>query len=192
MTDPELLALYERRFRDDPDPWHFQSSPYEQAKRAATVAACGPTQIRRSTLELGAANGVLAAELAEFSDRLVAVEGVAAAATLATERLRAYPDASVVRGLIPAAVPAGPYDLVVASEILYYLDAAAYEDTLRALPGWLAADGRLVAVHWRPVGVERPRSADDVHRDLTELPGLEPLADHSTPDYRLSVLGRAA
>lgn len=187
MTDPNLLDEYERRFRADPDPWGFETSPYEHEKRAATLAACGAAA-RGRILELGAANGVLAAALAPTAQRLVAVEAVDAAAALARERLTSWPHAEVAHGLIPGAVPPGPYDLVVASEILYYLDDSAYAATLEALPRWLAADARLVAVHWRPEGPERPRSARDVHADLVAHPALDLVLDAPTDDYLLTVL----
>ena len=33
---------FEAEYRADPDPWRYRSSAYEQAKYAATLAACGP------------------------------------------------------------------------------------------------------------------------------------------------------
>ena len=191
MTDRELLDHYEEWFRSDPDPWKFESSEYEATKRAATVEACGAEAGRR-VLELGAANGVLAEALLPLAAELVAVEGVPAAAALARGRLEGHDGAAVVEGLIPADVPGGPFDLVVASEILYYLDAEAYAATLAALPAWLAPGGRIVAVHWRPAGPERPRTAADVHRDLATHPGLRLTTTADTDDYRLSVLERPA
>lgn len=190
MTNPKLLAEYERRFGADPDPWGFETSPYELAKRATTIRACGPAAHGR-VLELGAANGVLAAELAPAAERLVAVEAVAAAAALARERLAPWTHAELIEGLVPGAVPDGPYDLVLASEILYYLDEAAYAQTLERLPGWLAPGARLVAVHWRTDGPERPRSARDVHESLAACPGLRLVHDAPTDDFLLSVLAPA-
>lgn len=189
MTDPALLAEYERRFRDNPDPWAFATNPYEQAKRTATLSACGGRR-RDRILELGAANGILARALAPRGRELVAVEGVASAAEVAETTLRPWPCARVVHGLIPAAVPPGPYDLIVASEILYYLDELAYTATLAALPSWLAPGGRLVAVHWRPETGERPRGAAAVHRDLHALPGLVHVSEAPTADYRLDAWDR--
>lgn len=187
MTEQELLDLYEQRFRADPDPWKFETSAYERDKRAATIVACGPVR-RARILELGAANGVLAADLCALGDVVVAVEGVAAAAALARERLADEPGAQVVEGLIPVDVPPGPYDLVVASEILYYLDEPSYRATLEALGRWLAPGGRLVAVHWRPTGEERPRSADDVHADLVAHAALSLVEHRHTDDYLLTML----
>lgn len=191
MTDPELLAEYQRRFLVDHDPWSFETSGYEVSKRAATLAACG-TRGGRRVLELGAANGVLAAGLVPLARALVAVEGVPSAAKLAEERLAEHDQARVVTGLIPGAVPEGPYDLVVASEVLYYLVPEAYARTLEALGRWLAPGGRLVAVHWRPTGPERPRSAEAVHADLERLPGCSVVSRGDTDDYLLIVLERAA
>lgn len=190
MTDPQLLAEYERRFQEDPDPWAFETSTYEREKRATTLAACGAA-LHGRVLELGAANGVLAAELAPSARRLVAVEAVPAAVALARARLARWQHADVVEGCIPMAVPPGPFDLVVASEILYYLDDVSYALTLEQLPTWLAPDGRLVAVHWRTDGPERPRTADDVHADLAALPGLRSLLDAPTGDYLLTVFAPA-
>ncbi|MEH3054647.1 MAG: SAM-dependent methyltransferase [Patulibacter minatonensis] len=187
MTDRELLAEYDRWFRDDPDPWRFTLSPYEQAKRAATVAACGP-EGGRTVLELGAANGVLAADLAPLARRLVAVEAAPSAAALARERLAPLAGCDVIEGLVPQHVPAGPFDLIVASEILYYLDDPSYARTLAALPEWLAPGGRVVAVHWRPAGPERPRAAADVHADLAALPTLRVAHEAPTDEYLLTVL----
>lgn len=189
MTDPALLAEFDRRFRVDPDPWRFETSDYERAKREATAGACGPLA-GRTILELGAANGVLAARLAPAARALVAVEGAPAAAQLARERLAELPHARAVEGLIPEAVPPGPYDVVVASEILYYLQPDAYASTLDALDHWLAPGGRLVAVHWRPTSEERPRSAEQVHADLAGLRFLELVETRDTADYLLAILER--
>ncbi len=191
MTDQDLLAEYERRFRANPDPWNMRTSAYEKAKRAATLEACGPER-RGRILELGAANGVLAEALASRGDAVVAVEAVPAAAALARARLAAVHGASVVEGLVPQAVPPGPYDLVVASEILYYLDEPSYRMTLRLLPGWMAPAGRLVAVHWRKPGPERPRSADLVHADLAALKALTRVTGNGSEgaEYRLDVFER--
>ena len=75
-------------------------------------------------------------------------------------------------GTIPADLPDGPFDLVVASEILYYLDADELQATLDRLCELLAPGARLVAVHWRPAGPERPLTAAAVHAALRALPWL--------------------
>ena len=49
---------------------------------------------------------------------------------------------------------------------------------------------RLVAVHWRPPGPERPRDAAAAHAILRAQPWLAWLESADTDDYRLDVLVR--
>ncbi|MDO9353740.1 MAG: SAM-dependent methyltransferase [Solirubrobacteraceae bacterium] len=192
MTDPDLLGDHERRYRADPDPWNQRTSAYERAKRAATIAACGPAP-RRRALELGAGNAVLAKAIAPLADELVAVEGVPAAAALARVRLEPVVGARVVEGLIPQGVPAGPYDLVIASEILTLLDEPSYRMTLRLLRGWLDVDARVVAVHRTEPHTRQARSAEVVHADLAGQGFLSRVAGNGSTgaDYRLDVFERS-
>ena len=87
--------------------------------------------------------------------------------------------------------PDGSFDLVVASEILYYLEPDALAATLARLRDSLA-DGtaRLVAVHWRPPGEERPFTAAEVHALLRGQKWLTPVLAAPTDDYLLDVLER--
>ena len=51
---------------------------------------------------------------------------------------------------LPDEVPAGPFDLVVFSEVLYYLDAADLARTLVTLERQLDWVADIVAIGWRP------------------------------------------
>jgi hypothetical protein len=48
-------------------------------------------------------------------------------------------------------------------------------------------EARLVAVHWRPGGDDRPLDARTVHDALAAEPWLSPLASVGTEDYLLDV-----
>jgi hypothetical protein len=96
----------------------------------------------------------------------------------------------VILGQIPDAIPERRYDLVVASEILYYLEAEQLDATLDALADRTCSEARLVAVHWRPAGPERPFTADEVHTRLRALPWLRSVVTGGTEDYLLDVLER--
>ena len=183
------VADFERRYRSEPDPWDYRSSAYERAKYDATLDACGAGPFR-SALELGGSIGVFSARLATRCLALTTVDGSPAAVRAAQETLAPYPRAQAVVGEIPAELPAGSYDLIVASEILYYLATPALAATLRRLEEVIAPAGRLVAVHWRPRGPERPQSATAVHARLRALPWLHTVEDRSTHDYLLHVLER--
>jgi SAM-dependent methyltransferase len=182
-------AEFEQRYQRDADPWKYGSSEYERAKYDATLAACGPGPFR-SALELGGSIGVFSARLAGRCDALTTIDGSPTAVAAARTRLADFPGVTAIVGEIPDAIVSGSHDLVVASEILYYLDDDALTATLERLGEVLAGDGRIVAVHWRPPGPERPQTAVAVHARLRSEPWLRPLADRSTADYLLDVLER--
>lgn len=180
------LEDFEARYRSDLDPWSYETSSYERAKYAATLEACGPGPFREA-LELGSSIGVLSAMLADRCERLTTIDGAPTAVAAARRRLAGRPGVDVILGRIPDAIPRRDYDLVLTSEILYYLEADALAATLGRLQDLSARGARLVAVHWRPEGPERPSSAAEVHRMLHGQPWLSPVADGSTADYLLDV-----
>jgi predicted O-methyltransferase YrrM len=178
------LEDFEERYRANGDPWSYETSAYEHGKYAATLAACGPGPFRHA-LELGASIGVLSERLADRCERLTTIDGAPTAVAAARRRLAGRAGVEVILGPIPDAIPAGRYDLLLASEILYYLEPDALAATLGRLRDCGAPGARLVAVHWRRTGPERPFSAAEVHRALHEQPWLEPLSGASTDEYLL-------
>lgn len=180
---------FEARYRVDPDPWGYASSDYERRKYAATLAACGPGPFAHA-LELGGSIGVFSALLAPRCERLDALDAAPTAVAAARERLASHPGATARLGSIPEDLPDGPHQLVVASEVLYYLDPARLTATLDRIADVLAPGGRLVAVHWRPSGPERPHTAEQVHRLLHGCTWLAPVASHPHPEYLLDVFAR--
>ena len=182
-------AEFERRYRRDGDPWGYRSSDYERAKYDATLSACGPGPFA-SALELGGSIGVFSARLAPRCQALTTIDFSPTAVADARAALAGCSHAHAIIGEIPGAIGPDQHDLVVASEILYYLDDDALATTFERLRDVLLAGGRLVAVHWRPNGPERPQTAASVHRRLRSLPWLRAIADLGTADYLLDVLER--
>lgn len=183
------LADFEARYRADPDPWSYTSSPYERAKYDATLAACGPGPFARA-LELGSSIGVLSARLAPRCRSLVTIDAAPTAVAEARRRLAGRSGVETIVGVIPEAIPRAPYDLVVASEILYYLDESQLRDTLGLLRELMVGGGRCVAVHWRPEGPDRPLGAGEAHALLRAQDWLVRCGDAHTEDYLLDVLER--
>jgi predicted nicotinamide N-methyase len=178
---------FEARYRSDPDPWGYLSSEYERAKYAATLSACGPGPFA-SALELGGSIGVFSAQLAPRAKSLTTIDGAATAVADARRRLEPFPHARALLGTVPDDLPNGPFDLVVASEVLYYLSLGDLERTLARLRCAMAPGARLVAVHWRPTGPERPLDALAVHDLLRGQEWLTPVRRADTDDYLLDVL----
>ena len=181
------LTDFEGRYRSDPDPWAYTTSAYERAKYQATLEACGSGPFTNA-LELGASIGVLSALLAPRCDRLTTIDAAPTAVQAARHRLAHFDNVQVIEGTIPDAILDGPYELVIASEILYYLTADELKATLARLHDVLT--GRLVAVHWRPDGPERPLTAAEVHQMLRRQSWLAPRERADTDDYLLDVLER--
>lgn len=182
---------FESKYQAEHDPWQTLASEYEHDKRERTLAACGPGPFA-AAIDVGAGLGVLAAALAPRCRRLVAVDAAKTAARAARARLRPYPDAIVIEGAIPDALPEGRFDLVVASEILYYLDDRALATTLRWIGNHLVPGGRLVAVHWSGSADDLVRSAVAVSDRLAATPGLRVVEAADEGGYRLDILERSA
>jgi LmbE family N-acetylglucosaminyl deacetylase len=173
-------AHYERK----PEGWDFDGSWYERRKRAVTLAAL-PRERYRSALELGCATGVLTAALTERADAVLGTD--ISAAPLERARHRA-PAARFVQAALPSEWPSGRWDLVVMSEVGYYLSPADLDATVDAVLASLDDDGVLVACHWRHPDDEAVSSGDAVDARLAERWPRPALVRHVEPDFVLTVL----
>lgn len=153
---------FEELYRADPDPWDMAGSDYERSKYAATVAAIGDRPVG-DALEIGCSIGVLGSRLAERCARLLAVDSAPRAVATARERLATLPHVTVERRRVPDEMPAGPFDLIVCSEVLYYGDRALLEETWRAVRAEVGPGGSVLVVHWRGPVRHYPLSGEDVH-----------------------------
>lgn len=170
------------------DPWNT-GSWYERRKRAVVLAGL-PRERYRSAFEPGCGAGELTVGLAGRCDRLLASDPVPAAVARARAATRDAPGVRVDLAALPAAVPGGPVDLVVFSEVLYYLDDIAVTETLDRTLAALEPGGDVVVVHWRGWPAEAPRDADATHRMLRGRPELDVLIEHVDEDFLLHVLRR--
>lgn len=184
-------AGFEAMYRAQDDPWAFATSPYERDKYARTLAALGPGRYGRA-LELGCSIGVLTARLADRCDALVAVDAAPTAVAQARARLAGRAGVELATAVIPEALPRGPWDLVVASEILYYFAAEPLAALLDELERDLRPGGRLLAVHWRPPTRTYPLRGDAVHDLLHRRPGLSAIHGETHERYRLDLFERVA
>ena len=182
MTEP---AYFDELYGHAYDPWGLASSPYEARKYALTLAAL-PSRRYRRAFEPGCAIGVLTALLASRCDDLVAWDGATRALEQARRRVRA-PHVCFEQRRVPGDWPPGSFDLIVVSELLYFLsatDRASVRD--RALAS-LAPGGHLVAVHWRHAFAEAATDGDQAHAELAAASDLRRVVHHVESDFRLDV-----
>ncbi len=143
---PIDLAGFEAKFQASGDPWDYRSSAFEAAKRRVLLRACGPGKRGRG-LELACAIGETSRALLARCLTLVAVDGAPTA--LETARRLTPPGARIDyrQTVLPDGVPRGPFDLVVVSEIAYYLSPRDLGILARKLADALAPGGRIVVLH---------------------------------------------
>lgn len=194
MTPPDE-TLGDRYFEDvygaSDDPWNFETSEYEHAKYARTLAALPRGRYARA-LEVGCSIGVLTGLLAERADRLLSVDVNDKALARARERNRERANVTFERRRLPDETPDGPFDLIVLSEVGYYLSSSDLERLLDALVERLAPGGDLILVHWTPFVPDYPQTGDQVHEAaLRRAPTpLTHLRGERHERYRLDLLRR--
>lgn len=177
---------FEKKYADDPDPWGFEHEWYEKRKYDLTLASL-PLRTYRRAFEPGCANGVLTARLAERVDALVASDPIEACVERARARVPAHVRVDV--GALPETVPDGTFDLVLASECLYYLEPKGFEMFEDWLECALEPGGHLLAVHWR-LETDYPLRGDAVHERLRVAPFLNRMFVHEEREFVLEIFER--
>ncbi len=180
-------ALYTRR----PDPWHYLGSEYEERKRAITLASL-PRRRYGTVLELGCSIGVLTRELAPRARSLLALDASEVALRDAAQRVADQPHVSLLRAVLPHQWPAiepASQDLVVVSEIGYFLAADELDQLLLRCRESMSPGGQLLLCHWLHPVEGWPLDGDGVHAAARDL-GLEPKLLHRETDFILEVLER--
>ena len=129
------------------DHWSVLSSVYERDKRAVTLAALRRGVYPRG-LEAGCAIGVLTAELAPRCQQLLALDVSPTAVERARARLAGQPHVRVEAAELPGGWPPGAFDLIVLSELLYFLSAEEVAEVSRRAAASLAPGGHCLLVNW--------------------------------------------
>ncbi len=151
-------GYFERMFAANGDPWDFETSVYEQAKYDVTLAALDRRDYN-SGLEIGCANGVLTERLIARCNTLLAIDVSASALARAKVRCGRHASVTLAEMAFPSQRPAGRFDLIVLSEVVYYWSAADIKKTSEFAEAHLERGGDLLLVHW--IGeTDYPQSGD--------------------------------
>lgn len=180
---------FDQLFAGSDDPWAFRQRWYERRKRALTLAVL--TRPRYASIfEPGCANGELSFELAPRCDRLLCCDTAQAAVNLAQARLRGFAHAQVQQSRLPAQWPTDSFELIVLSELCYYLDPDDLDLLIDRALASLTDDGQLLACHWRPAIEGCPQTAEQVHERLHQRLDMPRLVHHHESDFLLDLWSR--
>lgn len=186
-----LPRLFNFRFRR-PDPWDYASSPYEQRKYAQMLAilprrSSGRPPYRRA-LDLGCAEGLFTRRLVEegVAEEVVGVDVAERALSRAKEQCAHLPAEFHLLD-IGEALPAGKFDLVFCSEVLYYLGYRRIRALAAKLAEKIWPGGHLVLVSAWP-------AAKLIHRPFLRHAAFKLVAEHverhHTRPYAITCLER--
>ncbi|PJM98012.1 SAM-dependent methyltransferase [Streptomyces sp. CB01201] len=173
-------------YRHTADPWHLAERWYERRKYDLTVAAL-PQEHYRRAFEPACSVGELTRRLATRCDTVLACDRVADAVSTAQQRTSEFPQVTVQQMTIPEQWPEGTFDLIVLSELLYYLDAATLNSVLEHTVTALEPGGTLATVHWNHPVDEHLSTGSGIAETLARLPGMHLLADHRENDFVLQI-----
>lgn len=178
-----------RLYRQSPDPWGHATRAYEQAKFAQTLTALGGRRYRQ-VVEIGCGIGVLTALLAPRCETLFGIDCVGRAVETARHRLADQPHVRLAVGVAPHDLPDMAPDLIVLSEVLYFMT----RDEIARLAAWCNAHAapaaRIVIVSWKgPTGeaLSGPASAALLREMLV---GWSQRPEHGD-GYRIDLLDRS-
>lgn len=142
-----VRGYFEHLYRS-PDPYATAADPEEQHKRQAALAALKRLRFR-TALEIGGGEGLLTAPLADHVDSLLMVDLSQRALDRANARLHAMSNVRTARLDVVAKPLPGTFDLIVCSEVLFYVPIDDLSRVKNKILDGLEDDGRLLLVHSR-------------------------------------------
>lgn len=190
MTEKKSLAAeyFDDVYTAKDDPWDFATSDYEAAKYAATLAAL-PGEKYENVFEIGCSIGVLTGKLAARCERVLAVDVSEKALDKAREQCRNVSNVTFKKMSVPQEFPDEKFDLILISEVGYYLSEADWQTAMKKVFAHLSENGQIALVHWRPFVPDYPQTGDAVHQSFAEFAEgkLRRINHELTEKYRLDV-----
>ena len=187
-------GYFDAMYAQSRDPWQLAGRWYEQRKYAITVAML-PRPRYRHAFEPGCSVGVLTELLTDRCERITATDVAVGALEATAERLKRCGRTARVtldRRSIDSAWPADDFDLVVLSEVAYYLDGTALRDVLDRECLRLAGGATVIATHWRHPVDDYPLTGDQANAIIGETADLQAMAHYSDEDVVIDVFEKGA
>jgi 2-polyprenyl-3-methyl-5-hydroxy-6-metoxy-1,4-benzoquinol methylase len=179
-------AHFEALYADGADPWGYATSAYEREKYDVTLAALPGYRIG-AVLEIGCAIGVLTKHLATRSASVLAVDMAENALIQARARCISCGNVTIACMRIPTDWPEGRFDLILLSEILYYLSADDLAQTAQRVLQSVVPLGHVLLVHY-VLPTDYPATGDAASDNFIAATGLTPILQRRQAEYRLDLL----
>ena len=141
-------SVFDEIFRKSPDPWGYTTRFYETSKFRATIRALPKVKFKNA-FEIGCAIGVLTQKLATKCDRLLSVDFSEVGLEEARKRCAGLPQVRFEQMQIPQQFPTEKFDLILFSEVGYYLTMPDLLTTKQKIIDQLLPGGYLLMVHFR-------------------------------------------
>ena len=182
-------AHFDALFAASADPWRYDDEPYERDRFRRTVDALSSRRYR-AALELGCANGALTQQLATLCDALLATDISPQALAAARGRLRDTPGVTIEQRAMPAEMPDGMFDLIVASDMLYYLGLDGIVALMAAIDARATPDARILLASY--LGETDTRLTGEMAAEIAiaHLPGWHRVHADRTDRLRIDVMAR--
>lgn len=185
IVDDVLDALHAAQ----PDPWHVQTSWYERRKVAILLAALPQERYVRA-IEVGCSIGALTQVLAARCDSLVAIDDSPTAVAAARRRLDSEPTVQIQQLRAPHQWPSGNFDLIVLSEVGYFLSPAQLHQLIGLIEHCLEPGGTVLLCHWRAQPIGWPMNGDVIHHRIISGLGMPVVVAHDESQFLLDVLSQ--
>lgn len=181
VASPPASTVSPQHFEDlystAADPWDFATSWYERRKYAITMA-CIPREHYDSGFEAGCSIGEMTKLLAPRCRTLLAMDCAPTAVRTATEALGEFDNVTVEQAVFTSELPDETFDLVVASEVLYYFAGHDLAQLLDGLIARLRPGGDFVIAHWRAGDKSYGYDGFNVHDAVEQRPELDTVVTH--------------
>ena len=193
----EKKTLKEEYFKQvyeaNDDPWDFESSKYEAEKYAATLESL-PVKDYENALEIGCSIGVLTKHLAKRCKHLLATDVSQKALDQAAKRCKELNNVRFQLSSFAEDLPEEKFNLVMISEVAYYLSAEDWHSAILKLYSKMQPKGNLVLVHWLPEVHDYPQTGDEVHNSFEKLmkDKLTNVFNSRAENYRIDVWEKPA
>jgi len=180
---------FDALFSQSADPWAYDDAPYEQVRFARTIAALGERRFRRG-LEVACAAGVLTERIAPLCEELVAVDASREAIAHARRRLQRWDHIDIRLARMPEDCPEGRFDLIMLSDMLYYLGLRGLMEFVVTMMDRALPDAVIVLVDYLgPMGIAvNGEKAAEAAIAIARLQGWQPTHHERNDTMRLDRL----